>query len=90
MSLGPLFHVFSYVFHFLCILFSYIFLVISRIRVNHIPLSPSWSYLEVAEFQTEPEFPGGTLPSSNKAAEAWGSQESWSRDTGGQQPAVEV
>lgn len=66
------------------------FLVISSIRVNHIPLSPSWSYLEVAEFQTEPEFPGGTLPSSNKAAEARGSQESWSRDTGGQQPAVEV
>lgn len=42
------------------------FLVISGIRVNHVPLSPSWSYLEVAEFQTEPEFPGGTLPSSTK------------------------
>lgn len=84
-------HYFMY-FH-IHFIFSYFFLAVSGMRVNQVPLSPSWSDLEVAELQTEPEFPEGTSPFTKlkqKAAVSVSSQESWSQVTEEQHPAVQL
>lgn len=45
---------------FLYILFFHIVLVVSDMKVNQVPLAPSWSDLEVDEPQFGPDFPGAT------------------------------
>ena len=50
---------------FLYILLFHVFLVVSGMKVNQVPLSPSWSDLEVTEPQIGPDFLG-SLSSSGK------------------------
>lgn len=77
-------HCFMYLhmyFIFTYFVFFIFFLVVSGMKVNQVPLSPSWSDPEVTEPQTGPDVPGATslfAKLKQKAAVPLGSQESWS------------